>query len=251
MSDIHTQTEKLLAQLQSLTTNANTFMRPKPTYYDVAQELAREAEPITQEIDELQNNLPPLTNTIDGTVREQPTNLPADNAYTPIGFELWEALAYDLALDHADRNTILEAYGLTENQLNHLMGNAYFEKMLQAKRDEIKQIGSDAAFVVKMRMVANRATPQFLKRLTDNSTSNKDFVALFKMATEFAQLTPQADDESNVPQAVIGASITFNIQGVPGLEHLANASIPPPPDDITDAEWTEVDGYKQNELVEL
>jgi len=240
MSDIHKQTTQLLEQLQSASAQAHILARPKPKpdYYAAAQELAREASHIADDLDGLQAELPSDTQS-----NTHPTNLPEDNSQTPIGFELWEALAYDLALDHTDKQTIAEAYRLTVPQLEHLQANPYFNKMFQAKKDEIKQIGSDAAFVVKMRMVANRATPQFLKRLTDNSTSTKDFHALFKTAVELAQLMPQPDEETSAPQAVIGASVTFNIQGVPGLEHLSPTVNPQPTDvsnDVTDADWEDV-----------
>lgn len=245
MSDIHKQTAQLLEQLQSASVQAHILARPKPKpdYYEAAQELAQQASHIADDLDGLQETLPADTEPKDTDT--QTTNLPADTSYSPIGFELWEALAYDLALDHTDKQTIAEAYRLTVPQLDHLQANPYFNKMFQAKKDEIKQIGSDAAFVVKMRMVANRATPQFLKRLTDNSTSTKDFHALFKTAVELAQLMPQLDEETNVPQAVIGASVTFNIQGVPGLGHLTVKHDDLPTtgsnsDDITDAEFSEV-----------
>lgn len=250
MSDIHKQTAQLLEQLQSASVQAHILARPKPKpdYYEAAQELTQQASHIADDLDGLQETLPTDTKPKDTetqTTETQTTNLPADTSYSPIGFELWEALAYDLALDHTDKQTIAEAYRLTVPQLEHLQANPYFNKMFQAKKDEIKQIGSDAAFVVKMRMVANRATPQFLKRLTDNSTSTKDFHALFKTAVELAQLMPQPDKETNVPQAVIGASVTFNIQGVPGLEHLTVkhddlSTTGSNSDDITDAEFSEV-----------
>lgn len=263
MSDIHKQTAQLLEQLQSASVQAHILARPKPKpdYYEAAQELTQQASHIADDLDGLQETLPSDTKpkeTETQTTETQTTNLPADTSYSPIGFELWEALAYDLALDHTDKQTIAEAYRLTVPQLEHLQANPYFNKMFQAKKDEIKQIGSDAAFVVKMRMVANRATPQFLKRLTDNSTSTKDFHALFKTAVELAQLMPQPDEETNVPQAVIGASVTFNIQGVPGLEHLTTVN-PQPTDvsnDVTDADWEDVITHRtrqstDDELAEL
>lgn len=245
MSDIHKQTTQLLEQLQSATVQAQIIARPrpKPDYYAAAQELTEQANHIADDLDDLQETLP--SDAEPKYTNGQTSNLPADTSYSPIGFELWEALAYDLALDHTDKQTIAEAYCLTVPQLEHLQANPYFDKMFQAKKDEVKQIGSDAAFVVKMRMVANRATPQFLKRLTSEATSTKDFHALFKTAVELAQLMPQPDEETNVPQAVIGASVTFNIQGVPGLEHLTvkqddlsatgNSS-----EDIVDVEFSEV-----------
>lgn len=137
---------------------------------------------------------------------------------------------------------IASAYQLTMEQLEHLESNYYFKKMLQTKKEEVKQLGSDAAFIVKMRMVANKATPQFLKRLTDSSTNTKDFHALFKTAVELAQLIPSQDDTDNNTQPVIGASVTFNIQGVPGLEHLvSNNNLSTSNNvDVTDAEFVEI-----------
>lgn len=262
MSDIHKQTAQLLEQLQSAATQAQIIARPKPKpdYYDTARELAEQASHIVDDLDELQETLP--SDTEQKTTDTQTTNLPtpsSSQSSTPIGFELWEALAYDLALDHTDKQTIAEAYRLTVSQLEHLQANPYFNKMFQAKKDEIKQIGSDAAFVVKMRMVANRATPQFLKRLTDRNTSTKDFHALFKTAVELAKLMPQPDEEANTPQAVIGASVTFNIQGVPGLEHLSTVNTQPIGDnnDVVDADWEDVIEHQNeklstdDELVEL
>ena len=263
MSDIHKQTAQLLEQLQSAATQAQIIARPKPKpdYYDTAKELAEQASHIVDDLDELQETLPSDTELKDIEQEQtdtQTTNLPTPS-YTPIGFELWEALAYDLALDHTDKQTIAEAYRLTVPQLEHLQANPYFNKMFQAKKDEIKQIGADAAFVVKMRMVANRATPQFLKRLTDRNTSTKDFHALFKTAVELAKLMPQPDEETNTPQAVIGASVTFNIQGVPGLEHLSTVNTQPIVDnnDVMDADWEDVIEHQNeklstdDELVEL
>ena len=175
---------------------------------------------------------------------EQDDQQPQSDTYeistdtTPIGFELWEALAYDLALAHADPTTIADEYRLTTAQLAHLQENEYFAKMLKAKREEVAQLGSQAAevaFTVKMRMLANRATPEFLKRLTHPATATKDFHNLFKLAVELAQLGPTEQDETTATPA-IGASVVFNINGVPGLSHLQAQETPP----TIDAEYVEV-----------
>ena len=178
---------------------------------------------------------------------EQDDQQPQSDTYeistntTPIGFELWEALAYDLALAHADPITIADEYRLTTAQLAHLQENEYFAKMLKAKREEVAQLGSQAAevaFTVKMRMLANRATPEFLKRLTHPATSTKDFHNLFKLAVELAQLDPTEQDETTATP-VIGASVVFNINGVPGLSHLQAQSTDTISDTV-DAEYTEI-----------
>lgn len=222
MPDLYRQTADLLDHLRSAQQHAQTLADPrrKPDYYAAAREAqAKTVQTLSPDLDQLLDTLP--------DENAPPSNLthtasPAIEAHTPdpIGFEMWEALAYDLVLAHTDEATIAKAYQVSQVQLAHLRANPYFKKMVLSKEEEIRQLGADAAFVVKMRMVATRATPQFLKRLTDSSTNNKDFHALFKTAVELAKLLPETDDR----QIAVGASVTFNIQGVPGLEHLAKPS---------------------------
>lgn len=145
---------------------------------------------------------------------------PSEPTATNVPFELWEALAYDLALSDLDPRHIAQAYELTLEQLQAVQTNPYFKKIQQAKQDEVKQLGTDATFAVKMRMVANKAVPHLLQRLTALDTSSRDFLAMFKIVTELAQLTPQPNLTDN-NAAVVGTSITLNISGVPGLEHLS------------------------------
>lgn len=245
MTDIHEQTAALLQQLQNIG-NQNAALpdpRKKPTYKPYVRALNTVPTAVTDtpiveptvpdeaEVTELQEQLPSIQDT---------PSLPYLTD-SPVGFEIWETLAYDLALAHTDRNTIAHSYGITPAQLDHLETNVYFSKMLAVKKEEVRSLGSDAAFTIKMRMVANRALPQFLKRLTDSSTNNKDFHALFKTAVELAQLLPQPTTGNTQTQAVIGASVTFNIQGVPGLEHLATTATTLSDDkDTIDAAFTEI-----------
>lgn len=204
MTDTITETQNLLSQLKNL-----SLPRNKPTYADTAKAIMH------AHVQDDQHE----------GVSTEPVAEPATSAVVPtnnaVEFELWETLAYDLALANTDPQTIANAYNLTIDQLEHLQTNPYFAKILQAKKDEVKQLGSDATFAVKMRMVANRATPQLLRRLTDPSTANRDFLAMFKTVTELGQLIPQPSQDDAPQPALIGASVTFNISGVPGLEHLA------------------------------
>lgn len=243
------ETQELLSQLQTAL-NRPTLHNPPP-YQSYAKTLMDQPPSIVTPtpaqipVEDL-DILPTPTITA-----EQDDQQPQSDTYevstntTPIGFELWEALAYDLALAHADPTTIADEYRLTTAQLAHLQENEYFAKMLKAKREEVAQLGSQAAevaFTVKMRMLANRATPEFLKRLTHPATSTKDFHNLFKLAVELAQLDPTEQDETNATP-VIGASVVFNINGVPGLSHLQAQPTPQPTPQSThtlDAEYTEV-----------
>ena len=227
MSDLYEQTNNILQQLTTLVQSP----KPVPPYKSFAQTLNGTNE-VPDEIVPTDDDLP-----------EPNQSLLPSPAQSPIGFELWEALAYDLALDHTPREQIAEAYSLNLEQLDHLSSNHYFVKMLKTKKDEVAQLGSDAAFTVKMRMVANRATPQFMQRLTNPATSTREFHALFKTAVELAQLMPQPDRDDPQPTAVIGASVTFNIQGVPGLDHLtatASTDSTDTSDDIIDATFSEI-----------
>lgn len=233
MSDIYSQTADVLARLQSLHTP-----KKQPPYAEVAKaHTYKEPEPLSEKEVEI---------LLDGLAPNPVQNLPeVVNENYAVDFALWETLAYDLALAQTDDIVIAEAYDLTLAQLVKLKLNPYFAKMLQNKKDEVAQLGSDAAFTVKMRMIANQATPQFLQRLTSPGTNTKDFHALFKTAVELAQLVPKEDEDTGQPTAVIGASVTFNIHGVPGLEHLVTTS------EIADAQWTEVKSNDDEELEEL
>ena len=221
MTDNITETQNLLSQLKSL-----SLPRSRPLYADTAKAMQSQVQ------DEPKEEVP-------ATLAIKPTTelatIPTTN---PVQFELWETLAYDLALANTDPQTIANAYEITTDQLEQLQTNPYFAKILQAKKDEVKQLGSDATFAVKMRMVANRATPQLLRRLTDPSTANRDFLAMFKTVTELGQLIPQPSQDDSPQPTLIGASVTFNISGVPGLEHLSTAN--PPTQAVIDAEFDEV-----------
>ena len=237
------ETQELLSQLQSALKRP-TLHNPPP-YQSYAKTLMDQppsiVTPTPTEIPvEDLDILPTPTITAEQDDQQSDTYEVSTNT-TPIGFELWEALAYDLALTHADPATIADEYRLTTTQLAHLQENEYFAKMLKAKREEVAQLGSQAAevaFTVKMRMLTNRATPEFLKRLTHPATSTKDFHNLFKLAVELAQLDPTEQDETNATP-VIGASVVFNINGVPGLSHLQAQPTAAAPDTV-DAEYTEV-----------
>lgn len=222
MTNTILETQNLLDQLKSL-----SLPRSRPLYADTAKAIMH-----SQAQDEPKEEVP-ATLAIKSTT--EPATIPTTN---PVQFELWETLAYDLALANTDPQTIANAYEITTDQLEQLQTNPYFAKILQAKKDEVKQLGSDATFAVKMRMVANRATPQLLRRLTDPSTANRDFLAMFKTVTELGQLIPQPSQDDNPQPTLIGASVTFNISGVPGLEHLSTAS--QSSQNVIDAEFDEV-----------
>ena len=229
MTDILEETQNLLNQLKSLPP------RSKPLYADTAKALMQTQDtqtPVTQT---------PVTKVTEPTTAQA---LPNDNP-TPVPFELWETLAYDLALENTDPDTIVSAYKITSEQLDQLQNNPYFTKILQAKKDEVKQLGADAAFTVKMRMVANRATPQLLRRLIDPNTANRDFLAMFKTVTELGQLIPEPIQDKT--PTFVGASFTLNLGGVPGLEHLA-VETTNQTDEVTDADWQEVVSHKTDKL---
>ena len=223
MTDTILETQNLLKQLESL-----TLPRNRPLYADTAKAIMQSQT--QDDIDEEVSN-PVETNEPTTEVVVVPKN-------DAVEFELWETLAYDLALANTDPQTIANAYDLTIDQLEQLQTNQYFAKIIQAKKDEVKQLGSDATFAVKMRMVANRATPQLLRRLTDPSTANRDFLAMFKTVTELGQLIPQPSQDDSPQPTLIGASVTFNISGVPGLEHLSTAQVADK--NVIDAEFDEV-----------
>lgn len=159
-----------------------------------------------------------------------------DDAPPPVEFTLWEVLASDLAIGMTPTPAILKAYDISREQLDLLQANPFFQKLLQAKKDEIAESSrnpSEAAFVQKMRFIADKATPRLLARLTADDTTNKDFATLLQMVVRLARREPPPPrDDAPLAPAITGPTVTFNIVGVPGLDHLATTptlTVQPPP----------------------
>lgn len=143
-----------------------------------------------------------------------------------IDFENWEALAYDLALGVASEEELASGYGVELSALVATLSNSNFIKMRAVKEKEVANLGDGADFTVKMRLIANRATPKLLRRLMSNGTEDKDFIKLFETATRLAQLEPkkeEADDE----RGIVGSGININLYGMPGLEHIGTVHTEP------------------------
>ena len=145
-----------------------------------------------------------------------------------VGFHLWEAIAYDLALDANPPSAIAHAYGITEADLIILQENQYFAKLLASKRQEIEDVGDNAETTLRFRMATNMAMGEFIRRLTSKNTADKDFHQLFRTSLEMAKLIPQPSKEQPTAMIQAGSGITFNLFGVPGLEHLAANPVPQP-----------------------
>lgn len=153
-------------------------------------------------------------------------NLPESASQPQVEFTLWEVLATDLALNQAPPEAITVQYGITREQLAELRTNPFFQKLYQSKVEEIEQTSrnpSDAAFVQKMRFIADKAAPFLLNRLTDSETSNRDFATLLQMVVKLARREPPPPTNDQTATIAVGPSVTFNITGVPGLDHLASA----------------------------
>lgn len=207
--DLQSQTSNIIKGLQVIKDKL------EPPYKKKALELKAN---IKEDVENIENQLPNPT-----------TSASIKN----VDFEIWEALAYDIALEDTDDYTIADGYGISYDQLQELRRNKFFAKMIKSKQEEVKSLGTEAAFTVKFRMITNRAAQEYMRRLSDPKTSNKDFLAFFKLATELGKLMPKEEDEAQ-PQQVFGATVTFNIQGVPGLDHLTKSN------ETLDAEYAEI-----------
>ena len=145
-----------------------------------------------------------------------------------IDFELWEVLAYDIALKNPPIEQLASAYNVAIPQIATLQEHDAFKRILALKRQEVAQIGSNADFTVMMRMIANKGAKRLLERLMNHGTSDRDFATLYKQVIQLAKLEPiesKADGDS-VPNAFAGNSVVFNLYGIPGLEHLQNPNLP-------------------------
>lgn len=162
------------------------------------------------------------------TAESEPStpNLPESASQPQVEFTLWEVLATDLALNQAPPEAITVQYGITREQLAELRANPFFQKLYQSKVEEIEQTSrnpSEAAFVQKMRFIADKAAPFLLNRLIDSETSNRDFATLLQMVVKLARREPPPPTNDQTATIAVGPSVTFNITGVPGLDHLASA----------------------------
>lgn len=157
---------------------------------------------------------------------EEIDKLPTQAEKSPLSFEEWEAFAYDIALGSDDILSLCKNYGVPENKLGSLLANPYFKRLLEAKKTEIEELGIEAPFVVKMRLISNKASSMFLRRLLNPMTSDRDFQLLYKTAVELARLTPETTAKSSAsfgsPASPFApaSQVIFNIQGVPDLNHL-------------------------------
>ena len=156
-----------------------------------------------------------------------------------VPYDYWESIAYDLALGHAPTEQLCQAYDIDQRQLHELHENPYFKKLLASKKQEVQDVGDNATTVTKFRMIANIGMREFVRRLTSVNTSDKDFHTLFRTALEVGRQLPQPDKSGGVAieMGTGGNQMTFNIYGMPGLEHLQSATVDEP---TQDAEFVEV-----------
>lgn len=156
-----------------------------------------------------------------------------------VPYDYWESIAYDLALGHAPTEQLCKAYDIDQRQLHELHENPYFKKLLASKKQEVQDVGDNATTVTKFRMIANIGMREFVRRLTSVNTSDKDFHTLFRTALEVGRQLPQPDKSGGVAieMGTGGNQMTFNIYGMPGLEHLQSATVDEP---THDAEFVEV-----------
>lgn len=151
-----------------------------------------------------------------------------------IPFHLWESLAYDMALGHPPSEELATAYSSTLDDLHLLIESPYFNKLLQAKKEEVEEVGPRASTVTKFRVITSMGMREYMRRVTSPATSDKDFHALFKLALEMGELAPPSAPKAGV-QIDVGDGVegmTFNIYGIPGLNHLSNTPVETTPDPI-------------------
>lgn len=196
--------------------------------------------------------------TEDDILGEFEHQLPTQPSTGELGFHLWEAVAYDIALDISPPDQIAQAYGISQQALNELQSNPYFIKLLSSKRKEIEEVGDNAETTLRFRMVTNMAMAEFIRRLTSKNTADKDFHNLFRTSLEMAKLIPLPPKDQAAQQTTIqaGSGVTFNLIGVPGLEHLSpqtatqqtQTTLAQPQPQIIDAEYQTVDNQTLEEL---
>ena len=160
-----------------------------------------------------------------------------------VPFHLWESLAYDLALGHPPSEELATAYSSTLPELMSLIESPYFIKLLNAKKEEVQEVGPRASTVTKFRVITSMGMREYMRRVTSPDTSDKDFHSLFKLALEMAELTPPPQAREAGVEIKVGAGdgMTFNVYGIPGLDHLAGNAVDVTPTTVVDeAEFVDV-----------
>ena len=153
-----------------------------------------------------------------------------------VPFHLWESLAYDLALGHPPSEELATAYSSTLPELMSLIESPYFTKLLNAKKEEVREVGPRASTVTKFRVITSMGMREYMRRVTSPDTSDKDFHSLFKLALEMAELTPPPQAKEAGVEIKVGAGdgMTFNVYSIPGLEHLASNAVDVTPTEVAD-----------------
>ena len=153
-----------------------------------------------------------------------------------VPFHLWESLAYDLALGHPPSEELATAYSSTLPEPISLIESPYFTKLLNAKKEEVQEVGPRASTVTKFRVITSMGMREYMRRVTSPDTSDKDFHSLFKLALEMAELTPPPQAKEAGVEIKVGAGdgMTFNVYSIPGLEHLASNAVDVTPTEVVD-----------------
>lgn len=212
------------------------FGEPKqatiPTY-ELPDYVREPTLPLSEIASIVERPSPPTTNDHYGLEYKAPVTLQVGT----VPFHLWESLAYDLALGHPASEELAVAYSSTLPELIGLIESPYFTKLLNAKKEEVEEVGPRASTVTKFRVITSMGMREYMRRVTSPDTSDKDFHSLFKLALEMAELTPPSAKEAGVEIKVgAGEGMTFNVYSIPGLDHLASNAVDVTPPQTVDAE---------------
>lgn len=134
-------------------------------------------------------------------------------------FKYWEALAYDMALDHTPVQELVREYNISEQELELLLKNEYFVKILNAKREEVEKAGDNASIVTQFRMVTQLGLEEFTRRITSPYTKDRDFATLFRLSLEMGRLLPTKQEGAIIDMSG-SDGVTLNVFSIPGLEHI-------------------------------
>lgn len=225
---------------------------PTPVELDIFGEPKRATIPTDELPDYVKEPTLPLNEI--ASIVERPSPPTADDYYgleykapvTPqvgtVPFHLWESLAYDLALGHPPSEELAAAYSSTLPELMSLIDSPYFTKLLNAKKEEVEEVGPRASTVTKFRVITSMGMREYMRRMTSPDTSDKDFHSLFKLALEMAELTPPPQAKEAGVEITVGAGdgMTFNVYSIPGLDHLASNAVDVTPPQTVDAEFMDV-----------
>lgn len=144
--------------------------------------------------------------TLDGSITPAPP--------TPVPFQLWGALCFDLVLSPEDTAGVCRTHQITEQQLLNLLDNKSFVDKLKDAKLQVKTLGSSAGFVLTARAEAEKHVVTMSRLASDTGINAGVRVRAMENIVRYAHLDPATNTKGKEGDSNrSGVLVEFNIGG--------------------------------------